>query len=300
MAAISPLTGLVAQAELVPAEKINEVLQAFNLPPVTYKAVGWFVAGQGSVPQKFVRFKDLNDQGTPGVPANPKAESDTFTVVNQETEEESLTPVIPGFSVFISDELVGSGVKDIPAVNLAKFVQDMENRKDLDFHLAATTLTDSGGLVTDEATAAWMRARFVDFRALDAAMTGAGAGLVLHQGPWGALERSLMNTAAPLPVRGLEAEMFGPQTGFMGSIQGFKLFATNNVAASTSGKANYITSLGMGVCALGGAISEEIFVESVRGSDGARRRGTWHNVSAYYQMGKVAPQNGLLCKSAAA
>lgn len=224
--------------EIIPTEFIRTAVEHAKLPPPTGISVVAVIGSRGSIPVRFPRFNAL------AVPAGTKTEGDDFTLIETDTEEESITPGLVGFGYRVSDEVVAGAVVGVPANLLEASLMATLNRIDSDIHAGSTAATLITGTDTDIMTAANVRSAMHAAIANDLIPDGVQTALVLSEDAWQDFDNDLSNRNASLIQDDAMGLLLGPRAGFKGRFRDMNVFVSKNVATTGSGRSNYITIMG--------------------------------------------------------
>lgn len=267
--------------ELVPTESINSFVAGYEYAPLVGMSLAWTIAGQGSVPKDFPRWQQL-DAGS-GVPAGTKTETNTFTDVTLDTTRDRITPGFVGFRLPVSDEADRSSDVAIEASRLVQCLNALNDRMDSDIHASAASATNTVGAFTDSCTLEKFRAAVASWKALNLETTEAVC--VLHSTPAATLLGGLHATSATMPKRPGDQLALGTTQGYIGSLYGFDVHESGNVASESGGHNNYMTRAGTQLSGIGLVVNEMPNIRVSRGDDAEARAVTYLVCRAWYGAG---------------
>jgi hypothetical protein len=282
MAALGTFTGASELEELVPTELIDDYVAGSNFAPTVGKLICRIKAGKGSIPVKLPRFNAVSS-----VPAGTKTESDTFTDVNIDTDESSVTPGIVGLRIPISEEALVQTVMG-PAIERAildEVIRAVEDRIDSDILSPITSATNTVGAATDNFTMAKVWAALAAYRALKIAPGPLGTALLLHDDGFRDLEVSLGETTATLTPTAADEVLFGPTTGYHGTYHGLQILSSPNAPANASNWSGCVTPIGDNVSGLAYVQAQPVRVVISEGDDAKVRAVLYAIVRAWYGTG---------------
>lgn len=278
---LATFTGLSAATHYVTQEEISSFLDGYNYPPPIGATIAAAKPGKGTTPIRFPRL------GAISVPAGTLAETVDAVDVNVSTAEDSLTPARVAFAMPISDYLemnqVGTAV---PGTILADAVRASWARIDSDLLAGSTSASNSYGAVTDIFTKAHLRAAKAAWRALNVDPGPFGVALALHGNALSALEESVESSGSPWTLRPGDNPLFGTMHGYQGRLGELELFSSNQIAAESTGRSNFITTIGTG-SGLGLGMSKMPTITLHKGNDGLRRAVVYAHVEMYFAGGIV-------------
>jgi len=292
MTALSTFTGATDLTEIIKTEEIDTFISSYQYAPRVGEQVAWTRDGMGSVPIRFPRWRQLNVQGTAGVPAGAKAETAPFTDVDIDTTEGAVTPGYVGFRLPLSDEgkvhataTVGQGFE---AALLAQCVEAMMDRMDRDILGVSTGATSATGAITDTFTLDKLNAGIAVYRATNPPDGGTHA-FVGHNDAFRDLISSTTNSTSPFNAAVAQGMNIGAIAGYKGNYAGIEMFESGNVAAETTGWSNFLTPMGNQRSGVGLVVSEGVRIVPTRYDDGELRKTTYLVVSAWYGVGLINP-----------
>lgn len=269
--------------ELVPTEKIDRFIARAEFAPTTAQAIVWLKAGKGSIAHKFPRFNAFS------VPAGTKTEGADFTLIETDTTEESITPGFIGFGFRISDEAEG-GVKADGRAGLApdliiEAINALNDRIDSDALAGSTSATNITGADTDYMTYENFLSAVTAWKALKVRSSTGLYAFGLSDDAAGDLLQDLGLGAAAILSNPQYLALFGPESGYMGSLHGFQLFNSPNISTTGSGRSNFITPMGPRNSGLGMVQNEPPNIRVTRGDTMELAAGTQYVARAWVGLG---------------
>lgn len=278
MAALSTYTGTTELEEIVPTEEIESYIYGANYPVGVAMQIAWARnSPAGSVAVKFPRFNAIT------VPAGTKTQTDVFTDVSIDMAEESITPGIVGFRMPISHEIIRAANSGVPAGVLDECMIALLNRMDVDLCGASTSASNATGAITDTFTLAKFRSAVAAWKALEV-RNSARVALVLDHGPAKALLDSLHESGASMAMSPGDSLALSSMSGLLGTLHTFAIFEDLNVAAESTGRSNFMTTMGNnGGLAL--ALTEMPTVYRSNGDDAVLRAVDYYVFRAWYGAG---------------
>ena len=276
--------------EYIPTEDIDDFISSFEYHPTPSQAIAWVrPAPMGSVAVRFPRWNQL-DTGS-GVPGGTKTEGASFTRVDIDLTESSLTPGLVGFEMALTDEAskankAGAG---IAMMIIVEAIHALVDRQDTDANSGSTSATSTTGATGDNFDWEKFNAAAAAYRALKI-KSMMGHGFVGHNDAFRDLTAGVGTSGAMFQANTAIGSMFGPESGYHGRYLGFEMFESGNVAAESPGWSNYMTPIGAGSSGIGIALTEAPSVRPNRGAEGERDAEDIMIVRSWYGAGLINPR----------
>lgn len=278
---ITTYTGTTEAAEVVLVENVDAYLFGYHYPAPSGVAIVATKPGKGTVPVRFPRL------GAIAVPAGTLAETVDAVDVNVDLSENTITPARVAFTMPISDDLVMNQIGNgIPVVVLNDAIRAVYSRIHSDLLAASASSTSATGALADVFTLERYRSAKAAWRATEVQDDGAGVAMMLHGDTFQALEESAASSGSPFALRPQDSPLFAHTHGYQGTIGGFELFSSSQVAADSTGHSNWITPIG-DMSGLGMVMSVLPKIVTHRGNDGERRATTYAHITTYFGVGIV-------------
>lgn len=294
MTALTTFTGVSDLTEIIKTEEIDNFIASYQYTPRVGEQVAWMKPGapKSTIPVKFPRWKRLNAQTTPGVPAGAKSETDVFTDVDIDTTEGSVTPGYVGFRLPVSDEAMANAGATIgqgfEASLLAECFSAMLDRMDADILAVSAGATTTAGAITDNFTLDKLNAGIATYRATNPPDGGAHA-FVGHNDAFRDLIASTTSSTSPFNAAVASAMNLGAIAGYKGNYAGIEMFESGNVVAESTGWSNFLTPMGNQRSGVALVMGEGVRIVPTRGDDAEVRKTTYLVVSAVYGTGLINP-----------
>jgi len=265
--------------ELIPTEEIGTFIIHSNFAPTTAQAVGWMAAGKGSIARRFPRTAAFS------VPAGTKSEGDAFTVANNTTAENTVTPGLIGFGFQITDTAARGSVVGLAPMEIVEAINGLNDRIDSDFHSSSTSATVITGADTDTMDVNNLLAGISAYRAQNIRSSNGLVAVVLGSDAGADFMQDLGSSGAAILGNADLANIFGAESGFMGSFGRTQIFETSNVTTTGAGRSNYITPIGMENSGIAMVQTEAPNIRVTRGDTMELAAGTQYVARAWVGLG---------------
>ncbi len=287
MVALTRFQGVADEAEVIPAELIEDFIAGFEFAPRVGITLAWGRPGRGNVPVNFPRWDAMAD----GVPS-AKAETDEFVERDIAMSESSITPAMFGFALKRSDEANAGSPAGVAAGMLVQGLENLWDDMDDSVQGSITSITASEGLVSDTYDLARYRADIAAYKLLNLGSAGSGHVAVVTPTMADELITALHTSGATIVNSRGDTLELGPEAGFVGSLHGVGVYESQKLPVSTTGRAGAMFPAGQRTSPLGIVVNELPNVRHTRGDEMERRAADQYILRCWYGVGVTNPRKG--------
>lgn len=289
MAALTTFQGVADETEVIPSEQIGTFIAAYEFKVPVGLAVAWARPGKGSIPQTYPRW----DEMASGVPS-AKTESDEFAEREIAMSESTITPALYGFAIKRSDEAMEASPNGVEAGLLAEAINYLIDDMDDSVLGSMTSITASEGLVTDTYDLDRWRSDVAAYKLLNVRRGPMGHVALLSSTMSSQLTGAIETSGATVVVGRGDTLALGPEDGYIGTRNGFGIYETQGLPASTTGRAGGMFPAGQMASPLGVVVTELPNVRSSGQGDSQNdlRAISQHVFRCWYGVGVTNPRKG--------
>lgn len=270
MAALSDgdWTAISEVNDIVPTEFIMDAVEGFNLPINIGNLIVSPVAGRGYAAHQFARWDE------PTLPDPVRAGGPTDTVLHMEfsTSSSSITPVLKGVGFLVPDETTATTVPQagVPLSMLEAALRKILEYQDLDVLDSVQAATNTVGSSATVPSFAQFRTYMHAFKLLE----NDGMPLfVANSYFWELLINEFSTATSQFSAQIVTPQMMsGAKSAYHGSLMGFDMWESHNVATEAGAANNFMMTVGPGANRVIGQVRQKgITVERTRGDTYAPR-----------------------------
>jgi|GEM_PF-6514044 len=267
--------------EVIPTEKINSFIERTNFKPQIAQAIAWISAGIGTIPDKQPRINAFTYNGV------AQTEGNDLQILETDTTEESITPGVLGWAFRVSDqaEANASPILGLSPELILVAVDTLWETINDKFCAASTSATQITGAETDVLDVDKFLAAQSAYQALNITSRNGMHAAVLGSDAMGDLVQSLGGSAASILTNPDFMEMFGPESGYKGTLFGQEIFTTTAVTTTGAGRSNFMTPIGDQNSGLGIVMSKPPRIEVSRGDLMQLALGTQYTITSWAGFG---------------
>lgn len=264
-------TDLTEVDDIVPTEKIMSYVEGFNLPLNIGNLIVSMVPGQGYVPHQFARW-DEPTLVDPLRAAGAGAPTDVVLYMDFSTSSSSLTPVLKGIGFKIPEELLPSTVlgQGIPMNLLDIALKKIYEYRDLDVLDSVQAATNTVGTAATVPSFAQFRAYKNAFKLLE----NEGVPIfVANAYFWDLLEAEFTTATSQFAGR-ISEQLYttGAKSAYRGTLMGFDMWESHNVATEGGGANNFMMTVGAGANRVIGQVQQKDITVKVTQGDSSSER----------------------------